>query len=138
MVVREPWLDHPLVGPAAVDAGTCARCGDEPGFVVPCGPDGGRPWCPACLQDRGVDAFCPGHADDAADALAVAASLPATWATLTRLAWAARGELRADPDFLAIAAATLRDPDLVALLPGDAVTPPRAGPAGPGRCRPGR
>lgn len=120
LVAREPWLDDVLVGPAAVDAGTCDRCGNAPRFVVPCGPEGGRGWCPGCLRERGPEAFCDGHVEDAERALAWADRLPPTWATLTRLAWAARGEVRADTSFLAAAAATLRDPGLVGLLPPSA------------------
>lgn len=87
--------------------------------MVPCGPEGGRGWGRRCLLDRGSDGFCAGHADHAGDLVARARDLPATWATLTRLAWVSRGEIRADAAFLAHAATTLRDHDVAELVAGD-------------------
>lgn len=127
LVDHHPWLADDDLGPAAVDAGPCDRCGRDPRLVPPCGPVPWRGLCRDCVLEVGTAAFCAGHADEADDLLARARALPATWATLVRLAWVARGEVRADRDFLAAAAATLRTSPAVADLlvepPGGASTP---------------
>ncbi len=110
LVARQPWLADDDLGPAAVDAGPCDRCAVDPRLVPPCGPVPWRGLCRDCVLTVGTGAFCAGHADEADDLLARARALPPTWATLVRLTWVARGEVRADPAFLAEAAATLRTP----------------------------
>lgn len=112
----QPWLDDPEVGPLAVAAGTCDRCGDEPRLVAPCGPVPWQGLGRGCLLELGTEAFCPGHAADAEDLLDRARALPHDWATLVHLAWVASGEVRADTAFLVHAAATLRDPEVTAVL----------------------
>lgn len=116
LVEAHPWLADGDLGPTAVDAGPCDRCGDAPRLVSPCGPVPWRGLCPDCLVAVGREAFCVGHADEADDLVARARALPATWATLVRLAWVARGEVRADGAFLAEAAATLRSTPMAELL----------------------
>lgn len=116
LATAAPWTRDAAFGPATVDAGDCDRCGRQPRLVATCGPQPWRLLCRDCLLDAGSAAFCDGHRDTATAAIAFATSLPADWATLTRLAWIATGELRADPDFLALAADELRTPAVMAVL----------------------
>lgn len=126
LVDHHPWLADDDLGPAAVDAGPCDRCDVEPRLVTPCGPVPWRGLCRDCVLEVGTAAFCAGHGDQADDLLVRARDLPATWATLVRMTWVARGEIRADRDFLAAATTTLRTTPAVAGLllraPGDAST----------------
>ncbi|MBY5162316.1 hypothetical protein [Salsipaludibacter albus] len=119
LVGVHPWLADPDWGPAAVDPGTCDRCGQHPRLVTTCGPASWRALCRDCLLDVGEDAFCAGHADDAAAAADHARDLPDQWATLVRLAWVAAGQVRADRAWLDLAVADLTDPGLAALVTGN-------------------
>lgn len=100
MRARYAWLDETDVGPRAVDAGECPRCGAEAALVPTCGP---VPW-PAlgrrCAQAVGAAAWCDGHADEAARALGWLAGLPVNADHVARLWWVATGEVRLDPDLL--------------------------------------
>ncbi len=102
-----------------MDPGACDRCGDAPRLATACGPARWRALCRDCLLEVGDEAFCPGHADDATAAAAWARDLPDTWATLVRLAWVASGQVQADRDWLALAAAELGDPGLASLVAGN-------------------
>lgn len=111
LVAAQGWLDDAEFGPTSVDAGSCDRCARAPRLVAPCGPVPWRGVCRDCLLQVGPAAFCPGHEAFAVDVTARARALPPTWATLARLTWVARGEMDADPAFLAEAVDVLRDVD---------------------------
>lgn len=115
-----PWTADPEVGPGAVDAGDCDRCGRRPRFVATCGAQPWRSVCPACLVELGTDLFCDGHREEALRHLATARSLPAQWATITRLAWVATGEISPDPAWLAVVRDHVDDPAVAAALAGPA------------------
>ena len=103
---RYPWLLATDVGPAAVEAGECDRCGAEARLVAVCGPGAvylGR----RCAIDLGEDAWCAGHAEDAIAALAWLERLPAESDTVARLWWVATGEVALDPDAFAVLRAAL-------------------------------
>lgn len=100
---RAPWVVHPDLGPSAVSAGECDRCGHEARMVQPCGPPPddlpGRAtpdWAlgRACADALGTEAWCDGHEDDARAALAWLAALPANADVIARLWWLATGEVR--------------------------------------------
>ncbi len=121
-----PWTTDPETGPAAVDAGECDRCGDQPRWVATCGA---QPWpaiCRDCLLELGTEAFCDGHRRDALDHVAAARALPDEWATITRLAWIASGEVRAGDDWVALVTDLARSRDDLARL----APPSRPGPGG--------
>lgn len=99
-----PWLGATEVGPRAVDAGTCDRCGDQPRLLPTCGPGAPEALCRDCADASGDDAWCDGHRDDGREARAWADSLPERWADAVVLWWVATGELRWDPATMASAA----------------------------------
>lgn len=103
---RWPFLAAVDLGPRAVAAGECDRCGEEPRMVQPCGPpptDLAGPvdadWALGrrCALAAGVEGWCDGHAEEAAEALAWLAALPADADDAARLWWLATGEVRPDP-----------------------------------------
>lgn len=89
------------LGPQAVDAGPCDRCSDRPRLLPTCGPDGHPGLCAGCAATLGVDAWCDGHHDEGAEALAWAASLPGHVDLAVTLWWVATGEVGLDPSLLA-------------------------------------
>jgi hypothetical protein len=89
-----PWLDTDDVGPRAVDAGTCERCGEAPRLLPTCGPAAPDAVCRACAEEFGDEAWCTGHADEGRAARAWAAALPPRWADVVVLWWVATGEVR--------------------------------------------
>lgn len=101
------WLAETDVGPQAVEAGECDRCGHRPRLLPTCGP---VPWpalCRACARELGSDAWCDGHAEEAVRCLAWAAALPPEWTAVVRWWWVATGEVRladAGPGPAAVAA----------------------------------
>lgn len=95
-----PWLDATDVGPRAVSAGECDRCGDEARLVATCGPVEWRELGRACAQDLGLEAWCDGHEDEARTALRWLAALPDEADDVTRLWWVATGEVQLDPALL--------------------------------------
>lgn len=120
-----PWTTDPDTGPAAVDAGECDRCGDQPRWVVTCGAQPWRQICRDCVLELGTTAFCDGHRDDALAHIATARAMPDDWATITRLAWVARGEVQADDDWATLVADLhgQRSATTLPLASGDAPTP---------------
>jgi hypothetical protein len=89
----EPWLAATDVGPRAVDAGTCERCGRLPRLLPTCGP---VPWsalCRDCAGQIGLDAWCDGHEEEGRAALAWAGSLPPHWDVAVTVWWVSTGEL---------------------------------------------
>ncbi len=106
---RYPWLDEPDVGPRGVEAGECDACGAEARLVTTCGPGPvalGR----RCAGDAGAGAWCDGHAEEAAAALAWLERLPPEADDVARLWWVATGEVRLDPALTAaIASRALPD-----------------------------
>jgi hypothetical protein len=100
MRARYGWLDEPDLGPRAVDAGECPRCGAEAALVPTCGPVAWQALGRRCAQEIGVAAWCDGHADEAARALAWLAGLPGNADHVARLWWVATGEVRLDPALL--------------------------------------
>ncbi len=93
-----PWLDATDVGPRAVDAGTCDRCGQRPRLLPTCGPAGWPALCRPCAAEVGDDGWCDGHLDEGRAARAWADALPDRWADVVVAWWVATGEVRLDPD----------------------------------------
>jgi hypothetical protein len=94
LLKAHPWLKSSEHGPASVDAGECDRCSEEARLVDTCGPIAWRRLGRRCAAEVGVEAWCDGHLDDADDALAWLASLPAEADDAARLWWVATGEVR--------------------------------------------
>ncbi|MFA9444814.1 hypothetical protein [Egicoccus sp. AB-alg6-2] len=89
-----PWLTETEVGPAAVEAGDCDRCGNAPRLLPLCGPVPWQAVCRGCGLELEDDGWCAGHADDGARARDWAAALPSDWERAVLLWWLATGELR--------------------------------------------
>lgn len=109
---RYPWLDAVEVGPRAVPAGECDRCGTEPRLVATCGPVGWRALGRRCATDIGTSAWCEGHQAEGRRHLAWVRALPAEADQVARLWWIATGEVQADP------AAFVTAPALLAAIRG--------------------
>lgn len=101
LLARYPWIDHDDVGPRAVEAGECDRCAAEARLVTTCGPTRWASLGRDCANAVGADAWCDGHAGDAASWLAHLARLPAEADAVARLWWVATGEVRMDPSSVA-------------------------------------
>ena len=97
MAQRWPWVNDGELGPSAVEAGECDGCGAEARVVATCGPSAERYLGRRCVAARGVGAWCDGHADEAAAAVAWTAALPREADDIARLWWVATGEVRLDP-----------------------------------------
>ncbi len=104
LLATAPWLGATEVGPQAVDAGACDRCGDAPRLLPTCGPDGPGAVCRACADDLGDDGWCEGHRREGRTARAWAADLPDRWAQTVTLWWVATGEVRLDPSSVDVTA----------------------------------
>lgn len=98
---RYPWLDEADLGPRAVEAGECPRCGAEAALVPTCGPVSWEALGRRCADEVGERAWCDGHADEAARALAWLSGLPDQADAVARLWWVATGEVRLDAEALA-------------------------------------
>ena len=106
---RYPWVTGSDLGPAAVAAGECDRCGAEPRLASPCGPPPPlpRPARPdwglgaRCLLTLGEEVWCGAHGTEGDEARAWVRSLPPEADTVARLWWVATGEVRVDPRLLA-------------------------------------
>lgn len=92
----EPWLGATEVGPRAVDAGPCDRCGELPRLLPTCGPVAWPALCRSCGGQVGLEAWCDGHQDEGRWALAWATSLPDHWDRAVTLWWVATGEIALD------------------------------------------
>lgn len=97
---RHPWLGETELGPQAVEAGECDRCHAEVRLVATCGPVAWAHLGRACAAEIGPQAWCDGHAGEAARALAWLAALPAEADEAARLWWVSTGEVRLDPALL--------------------------------------
>lgn len=97
LLATEPWLAAADLGPQAVTAGMCDRCGERPRLLPTCGPAGHEALCPACAEDRGDDAWCDGHLAEGRAARRWASRLPERWADAAVLWWVATGEIRLAP-----------------------------------------
>ena len=97
-----PWLDATDVGPRAVDAGTCDRCGERPRLLPTCGPGAPEALCRDCAAALGDDAWCDGHRNDGMAARRWADALPDRWEDAVVLWWVATGELRWDARTMAL------------------------------------
>lgn len=97
---RYPWLDRLDVGAQAVEAGECDRCGTEARLAETCGPVAWQYLGRRCAAELGSDAWCDGHAEEAASALAWLAQLPDEADTVARLWWVATGEVTLDPNIV--------------------------------------
>ena len=97
LTARFAWVTDGDVGPAAVEAGECDRCGQEARLVMTCGPAAWRYLGRTCVRTLGTAAWCDGHADTAITAAAALAALPAEADTVARLWWVATGEVALDP-----------------------------------------
>lgn len=110
-----PWLESTDLGPQAVSAGECDACHEEARLVQPCGPPPSLvatatpDWAlgRGCATAAGVDGWCAGHEEEAAEALAWLAALPADADRIARLWWLATGEVRPDPELVNQARALL-------------------------------
>ena len=96
-----PWVQDTDIGPAAVDAGECDRCGLEARMVVVCGPGAWISLGRQCARELGAEAWCEGHRDEAERALRGLLGLPAEADAIARLWWVATGEVRVDPELAA-------------------------------------
>lgn len=94
LLARYPWIDHDEVGPRAVEAGECDRCGAEARLVTTCGPTQWSSLGRSCAAAVGLRAWCDGHADDAATWLGHLDRLPDEADVVARLWWVATGEVR--------------------------------------------
>lgn len=94
LLAHEPWLGAADVGPRAVDAGPCDRCGELPRLLPTCGPTAWTALCRGCAEVVGLDAWCDGHLDEGQAALDWAAGLPTHWDLAVTLWWIATGEVR--------------------------------------------
>lgn len=101
---RYPWLDATDVGPRAVEAGECDRCGTEARLVATCGPVGWHALGRRCATEVGTDAWCEGHHAAGLARLRWLAGLPPEADLVARLWWVATGEVRADPAAFATSA----------------------------------
>jgi hypothetical protein len=113
-----PWLDRTEIGPRAVEAGECDRCGHEARMVATCGPSPHHYLGRRCAAQIGVDAWCAGHADEADEYLRWLADLPDEADDVARLWWIVTGEVRLDAGLVArhsgvadVIAGVLDDPD---------------------------
>lgn len=97
LAARHPWVDDVEVGPRAVEAGECDRCGTEARLVTTCGPTRWAALGRRCASEVGERAWCDGHVDDARRRLAQVAQLPPEADAVARLWWVATGEVRLDP-----------------------------------------
>ncbi|CAN5809756.1 hypothetical protein BH23ACT10_BH23ACT10_07980 [soil metagenome] len=97
---RYPWIDHDEVGPRAVEAGECDRCGAEARLVTTCGPSQWSSLGRTCAAAVGPVAWCDGHADDAVAWLVHLGRLPDEADVVARLWWVATGEVRMDASTL--------------------------------------
>ncbi|MBW3578149.1 MAG: hypothetical protein KY462_10505 [Actinobacteria bacterium] len=109
---RYPWLDREELGPRAVEAGECDRCGHEARLVAMCGPGIHRYLGRRCAVRLGPRAWCDGHQADARQALAWLEQLPEEADDVARLWWVATGEIRLDPALVA------RSPALAEVVAG--------------------
>jgi hypothetical protein len=96
LLAAAPWLARTDVGPQAVEAGRCDRCGEAPRLLPTCGPAGAAAVCRACARWLGDDGWCDGHQQEGAAARAWADELPDRWPDLVTLWWVATGEIRVD------------------------------------------
>lgn len=113
-----PFVTATEWGPAAVAAGECDRCGEEPRMVQPCGPPPDDLPAPAtpdwalgrdCAAAVGPAGWCDGHTEEAEEALDWLARLPDDADDVARLWWIATGEVRPDPLLLPRARALLTE-----------------------------
>lgn len=103
LVERYPWLRESAVGPQAVEAGECPRCGAEARLVETCGPVAWVALGRGCARELGASAWCDGHAEQADATLAWLERLPPEADDVARLWWVATGEVRPDPALFATA-----------------------------------
>lgn len=96
LLERYPWISDPDVGPRAVEAGECDRCGSEARLVTTCGPTRWAGLGRRCAAFVGLRGWCDGHADAAAGWLARLRALPDEADAVARLWWVATGEVRID------------------------------------------
>lgn len=94
---RYPWAADPVIGPSAVEAGECDRCGTEPRLVQTCGPGPHVFLGRACTLAAADDAWCDGHVEQGCAARSVVAGLPPEADVVARLWWVATGEIALDP-----------------------------------------
>jgi hypothetical protein len=97
LLERYPWMSSTEMGPQAVEAGECDRCGHEARLVLTCGPSAALSLGRRCALAAGADAWCEGHQQEAEAALAWLAALPDEADDAARLYWVATGEVRLDP-----------------------------------------
>lgn len=97
LLARHPWVDDVEVGPRAVEAGECDRCGAEARLVTTCGPTRWASLGRRCAAEVGDRAWCDGHADEGRRRLAHLDRLPPEADAVARLWWVATGEVRLDP-----------------------------------------
>jgi len=88
------------VGPQAVEAGECDRCGAEPRLTQTCGPSAYPCLGRECALAAGEDAWCEGHAAEARAALGWLAALDADADDVARLWWLTTGEVRLNRDLV--------------------------------------
>lgn len=92
---RAPQLTDPDLGPSAVEAGECDRCGAEPRVLSTCGPVRWGALGRRCAAEVGLAAWCDGHRQDGRRLLDRLPTLPPD--RVIRMWWVATGEVRIDP-----------------------------------------
>jgi hypothetical protein len=97
LLQRHAWIAHEEIGPQAVEAGECDRCGREARLVTTCGPTSWASLGRACALEVGARAWCDGHREEAESWLQLLAGLPREADMVARLWWVATGEVRLDP-----------------------------------------
>lgn len=97
LLERYPWLASTDVGPQAVEAGECDRCGQEARLVLTCGPSATPSLGRRCALERGTAAWCAGHEAKAEESLVWLAALPPEADVVARLWWVATGEVKLEP-----------------------------------------
>jgi hypothetical protein len=100
LIGAAPWLTATEVGPRAVDAGNCDRCGRAPRLLPTCGPSGADAVCRDCARALGDGGWCDGHLEEGRAARRWASQLPDRWADAVTLWWVATGELKPDPSLI--------------------------------------
>lgn len=94
---RYPWVAAADNGPRSVEAGECDACGAEARLVTTCGPAAHAYLGRRCAARFGAAAWCDGHGDVAAAAVAWVGGLPPEADVVARLWWVATGEVQVDP-----------------------------------------
>ena len=107
LLARYQWVADTEWGPAAVEAGECDGCGAEARLVQVCGPGSAQFLGRTCVLTQAEQAWCSGHAGEAALAVEWVDRLPSEADIVARMWWVATGEVSLDPQLVAARVARL-------------------------------